>query len=124
MENAVFLALKRRGDEVYYFNTKNGFEVDFFVPKKKQVIQVAANLDGMSLQRELRAFEDFEIYVEGSGGGGGTLVDDFEYILVTKSSFIGEDLGDVVAKWKSTNKNKKNFKIYSFYEFLQGFLQG
>lgn len=59
LETAVLLELRRRGAEVGYLRTKNGFEVDFqarFPNGERELIQVCADLSAPStLQRELRA---------------------------------------------------------------------
>lgn len=57
LENLVFLELKRREKEVYYYKTENNFEVDFFLRgKKKELIQVSWNLaDKKTKDRELKA---------------------------------------------------------------------
>ncbi|MFM8454794.1 MAG: ATP-binding protein [Gammaproteobacteria bacterium] len=60
-ENLVFLDLKRQGHEIYYYETKEGHEVDFFVehPETGQKLyQVAWDLsDPKTLAREERALE-------------------------------------------------------------------
>lgn len=62
LETAVALELQRRGAEVGYVRTSNGFEVDFlarFPDGQHQLIQVCAQLDAPeTLARELRALED------------------------------------------------------------------
>lgn len=59
LENAVFLELKRLGNELFYYKTKNGQEVDFICRKGRKVIdliQVAKELrDEKTRSRELRA---------------------------------------------------------------------
>ncbi len=58
MENAVFLELKRRGKEVFYYSDPS-FEVDFLVKEGKkiaQLIQVCRSLnDGETKKREIKA---------------------------------------------------------------------
>jgi len=47
LENAVFLELKRRGRDLFYYRTKNGREVDFICGEGRNVtdlIQVAKEL--------------------------------------------------------------------------------
>ena len=62
LETMVYLELKRRGAEISYVNTENGYEVDFHahVPgKKAQLIQVCVSLaDPDTRKREIRALED------------------------------------------------------------------
>jgi predicted AAA+ superfamily ATPase len=58
-ENMVFLALKRRGDEVFYWKSTKGREVDFVVKQERRIteaIQVCASLaDPKTRQREFRS---------------------------------------------------------------------
>lgn len=62
LETAVFLELVRRGAEVAYVRTANGFEVDFYVRSlagREQLIQVCASIDQpATLAREIRALQD------------------------------------------------------------------
>lgn len=59
LENLVFLALRRQTRQIYYYTTPAGFEVDFFLPEKQQLIQVAQHLENPSIrEREVRALED------------------------------------------------------------------
>lgn len=59
LENLVFVELKRRGEEVYYYKTKSNLEVDFLLRKgrtAKQVIQVAQKLsDIKTREREIKS---------------------------------------------------------------------
>lgn len=59
LENWVFLELKRAGEDVYYYKTKNGLEVDFAIKGRKnvkQLIQVTKSLkDFNTRERELKA---------------------------------------------------------------------
>lgn len=58
-ENMIFIELKRRGKNVSYYKTREGFEVDFVVSgKDKQIelIQVSYSIESESVEnRELRA---------------------------------------------------------------------
>jgi predicted AAA+ superfamily ATPase len=59
LENVVFLTLRRQTREIYYYTTPNGYEVDFYLPEKRQLIQVAQHLENPSTrEREVRALED------------------------------------------------------------------
>ncbi|HUD08699.1 MAG TPA: DUF4143 domain-containing protein, partial [Candidatus Saccharimonadales bacterium] len=54
LENAVFLELKRRGRDVYYFKEKN--ECDFIIREKNRpdmAIQVTKRLDAQNDNREI-----------------------------------------------------------------------
>lgn len=59
LENIVYLELKRRFDELYYFKTKQGYEIDFLVKERERVthlIQVSLTLENeKTKKRELRA---------------------------------------------------------------------
>ncbi|MCD6318552.1 ATP-binding protein [Candidatus Aerophobetes bacterium] len=59
LENAIFLELLRRGKEVYYWKTKNNYEVDFVIIegfKVKELIQVVWDIsDEKTIKREERA---------------------------------------------------------------------
>jgi len=57
LENLVFLALRRRTPEVYYYTSPGGFEVDFYLPETRELIQVSQNLaQSATRERETRAF--------------------------------------------------------------------
>ncbi len=56
LENLVFLALRQRTKEIYYYTTSNGYEVDFYLPDSQQLIQVVQNLESPGArERESRA---------------------------------------------------------------------
>lgn len=56
LENLVFLGLRRKTKEIYYYTTPAGYEVDFYLPESSQLIQVAQNLDNPATrERETRA---------------------------------------------------------------------
>jgi predicted AAA+ superfamily ATPase len=59
LENLVFLALRRQTREIFYYTTPGGYEIDFFLPEKQQLIQVAQHLENPATrEREIRALED------------------------------------------------------------------
>ena len=60
LENLVFLAIRQQSTkEIYYYTTPGGFEVDFYLPEKQQLVQVTQNLDNPATRaRELRALAD------------------------------------------------------------------
>lgn len=59
LENLVFLALRQQTKELYYLTTPGGYEIDFYLPEKKQIIQVTYNLsDPDTRKREMRALQD------------------------------------------------------------------
>ncbi len=59
LENLVFLELKRRKKEIYYYKTKNGLEVDFLIRKENKIenlIQVTKSLgDFKTKEREIKS---------------------------------------------------------------------
>ena len=40
MENLIFLALRQKTEEIYYYLSPEGYEVDFYLPESRQLIQV------------------------------------------------------------------------------------
>jgi uncharacterized protein len=59
LENLVFLALRQRTKEVYYYSTPNGYEVDFYLPEQRLLIQVAQHMENPETrEREVRALAD------------------------------------------------------------------
>jgi len=59
LENLVYLALRRRSPEVYYYTTPGGYEVDFYLPEEQQLVQVTQNLNAPGMrERELRALAE------------------------------------------------------------------
>ncbi len=59
LENLVFLELKRRYENIYYYKSSNGYEVDFLIKERekvKRLIQVSLSLeDEKTKKREIRA---------------------------------------------------------------------
>lgn len=56
MENVVYLQLRRKRQDVYYYKTVQDYEVDFFLPRENAFIQVSQHFDALETQeRELRA---------------------------------------------------------------------
>jgi len=59
LENLVFLQLKRQNVPIYYYKTKTGKEVDFYLPKTGELVQVSLNIDNSeTLERELTALSE------------------------------------------------------------------
>lgn len=59
LENLVFLTLRQQTKEVYYYTTTGGFEVDFYLPEKQQLVQVTQTLENPATrERELRALSE------------------------------------------------------------------
>lgn len=55
----MFLALRRRTPEVYYYATPGGYEIDFYLPQTGELIQVSQNLAQPAVrEREVRALTD------------------------------------------------------------------
>ena len=59
LENLVFLALRRKTKEIYYYTSPAGYEVDFYLSESRQLIQVAQNIDNPATrERESRTLAD------------------------------------------------------------------
>lgn len=59
LENLIFLALRRKTRDIYYFSSTGGYEVDFYLPETGQLIQVTQNLSQPATrEREIRALEN------------------------------------------------------------------
>lgn len=59
LENQVYLALRQQTKDLYYFSSPAGYEVDFYLPEKRQLVQVAQYLDQPATrEREIRALGD------------------------------------------------------------------
>lgn len=60
LENLVFIELKRQNKEIYYYKTKNGYEIDFLVKNSDSTFdafQVSYNLENKKTKdREIRSF--------------------------------------------------------------------
>lgn len=55
MENLVFLALRRQTNEIYYYKSTEGHEVNFYLPKQRSLIQVSQDLhQPETYEREVR----------------------------------------------------------------------
>lgn len=66
LENLVFLNLRRRSKEIYYYKTKTGKEIDFYLPRERLLIQTTQSLtDPATSAREttsiLEAMQETEI---------------------------------------------------------------
>jgi len=61
LENLVFLNLKRKNEDIYYFKTSAGLEVDFLIKKGKKVVQLIqaawSTGDDSVKKREFKALE-------------------------------------------------------------------
>jgi hypothetical protein len=58
LENLVFLALRRQTSAIYYYLSPEGFEVDFYLPEERRLIQVAQHLANPAIrERGIRALE-------------------------------------------------------------------
>lgn len=56
LENLVFLALRRRDRDLYHYATASGYEVDFYRPRTRELIQVTQGLEhAPTRESELRA---------------------------------------------------------------------
>jgi predicted AAA+ superfamily ATPase len=69
LENLVFLGMRRKTHEIYYYTTHAGHEVDFYLPESRLLVQVAQNLDNTATrERELRAITEAMRNSRGSRG--------------------------------------------------------
>lgn len=58
LENLVYLSLRRSTPDVYYFSAPSGYEVDFYLPASRQLIQVTQNINNaLTREREIRALQ-------------------------------------------------------------------
>jgi predicted AAA+ superfamily ATPase len=58
LENLVFLALRRQSDKIYYYISPEKYEVDFYLPASRQLIQVSQHMKNSETRnREIRAIE-------------------------------------------------------------------
>ena len=56
LENLVFLALRQQSKEIFYYTTPGGYQVDFYLPERHQLVQVAQHLENPATrEREVRA---------------------------------------------------------------------
>lgn len=56
LENIVFLALRKKYVDIYYYKTKKDKEVDFYLPREKTFIQVSQSiLESITREREISA---------------------------------------------------------------------
>ncbi len=84
-ENAVFLELKRRSDEIYYWKSKDGFEVDFVV-KNGQNVQTLIQVSWDVKNKKTRLREERSLCnacKEFGLSGGMILTEDVEEIVET-----------------------------------------
>jgi uncharacterized protein len=59
LENLVFLALRRQTDQIYYIVSPQDYEVDFYLPETRELIQVTQSMvQPLTRQREIRALAD------------------------------------------------------------------
>jgi len=85
MENAAFLALRRKTREIYYYTTPAGYEVDFYLPESGQLVQVAQSMDNPTTrEREIRALVDA---LGALGLSSGLILTDSKSELITRNGF-------------------------------------
>jgi len=66
------LALRRRTREIYYYTLPGGFEVDFYLPDSRELIQVCQDMaQPATRERETRALTDA---LRGLGLSRGTIL--------------------------------------------------
>lgn len=90
LENLVFIELKRRNKDIYYYKTKDDLEVDFLVKEKqkiKELIQVAWSLsDKKTKDREIQAL--FKAMAELNLKNGLILTEDEESVVKINKKII------------------------------------
>ena len=85
MENAAFLALRRKTHEIYYYTTPAGYEVDFYLPESGQLVQVAQSMDNPATrEREIRALADA---MGALGLSSGLILADSNIETITRNGF-------------------------------------
>jgi len=85
MENAAFLALRRKTHEIYYYTTPAGYEVDFYLPESGELIQVAQSMDNLATrEREIRALTDG---MSALGLSSGLILSDSKSQTITRDRF-------------------------------------
>jgi predicted AAA+ superfamily ATPase len=56
LENLVFLHLRKKYQEVFYYKTKSNYEVDFFIPEAALLVQVSYDISDLETkEREIRS---------------------------------------------------------------------
>jgi uncharacterized protein len=85
MENTAFLALRRKTQEIYYYTTPAGYEVDFYLPESGQLVQVAQSMDNPATrEREIRALADA---MGALGLSSGLILTDSNNETITRNGF-------------------------------------
>ena len=65
LENLVYLHLRRETDMIFYFQTRAGHEVDFYLPEKNHALQVCLEFSHPETrQRELRSLQEMSEEIE------------------------------------------------------------
>ncbi len=104
LENLVYLELRRRKKEVYYYKTKNNLEIDFLIKEKNApsaLIQVAQKLDNSETKvREIKAL--FIALGELNLNNGLILTEDEEELLEQEGKTI-----NILPVYKWLLENKK-----------------
>jgi hypothetical protein len=85
MENAAFLALRRKTHEIYYYTTPAGYEVDFYLPESGQLVQVAQSMENPAThEREIRVLADA---MGTLGLSSGLILTDSKSETITRNGF-------------------------------------
>jgi len=65
LENLVFLQLRRETDRIFYYQTRAGHEVDFYLPDKNHALQVCLEFTNPETrQRELRSLQEMAVEID------------------------------------------------------------
>ncbi|EKD56362.1 MAG: hypothetical protein ACD_58C00213G0005 [uncultured bacterium] len=99
LENMVFIELKRRGDSIYYYKTKNNLEVDFVIRKGRDIIELIQVCESIektdTREREIKA-----------------LIQAMDELDLKSSIILTTD------KEKIININNKTIKVLPTYKWL------
>jgi len=69
LENLIFLQLRRRYKQIFYYRTENNLEVDFYLPRNKILIQVSQNLaDSETRNREIASLRQAMAEIKANRG--------------------------------------------------------
>ncbi len=61
IENLVFIELFRKYGEVFYYTTKSGKEVDFYIPKEKILIEVSLEQDEERVKKLSESMSELKV---------------------------------------------------------------
>ena len=102
LENLVFLHLRKKYQEVFYYKTKSNYEVDFFIPEAALLVQVSYDISDLETkEREIRSLIEAKSELEAD-----------KKFKIKKLLVINFELKDLEKIQKNT------IEIIPAYEFL------